>query len=132
MSDFVGRHLSLEIRLQLKAAICHQIYMKPDANYVSRSGMNEVIDSASLLLLLIYSSKWQKSFQLIIRLIKVSSLKIDLFFSVFLKKLIGKNLQKLFRKLCLNIAVSFEKVICWSQVENSKKTKPVMLLKRLV
>lgn len=69
MSDSVGRHLYLEIRLQLKDAISRFLIMKPDANYVSRSGMNKVVDSGSMLLLLIYSSKWQKSLQLTIRLI---------------------------------------------------------------
>lgn len=40
MSDFVGRHLYLEIRLQFKDAISRFLIMKPDANCVSRSGIN--------------------------------------------------------------------------------------------
>lgn len=60
--------------------------MKLDANYVSRSGMNKVVDSGSLLLLLIYSSKMAQIIAINYKTrIKVSSLKIDLVFSEFLE-----------------------------------------------
>lgn len=70
MSGFAGKHLPLEVRLQphrCSFKIHHQIYMKPDAYYVSRSGMNKVVEGGSLLLLFTHQN-WQKSLQLIIGL----------------------------------------------------------------
>lgn len=77
------------------------MYMKPDANYVSRSGMNKVVGSGSLLLLLIYTSKMAEIIAGNCKThTKVSSLKIDLGFFCIFRKLIGI-------KICRNYAESY-------------------------